>query len=92
MQEDYHMKLFASFLITVAAGVACHCIIKRLNGDGKSNKSPGRYFATIKVKKNPRTVQEHGSGISFFVHMELLHLFLPKGTIAYANFNCKIHF
>ena len=26
---------------------------------------------------------EHGSGISFFVHM-------PIGIIAYANFNCKI--
>ena len=52
---------------------------------------PGGRFATIKVKKNPRTVLEHGSGISFFVHMELLHLFLPNGIIAYANVNCKIH-
>lgn len=92
MQEDYHMELFASFLITIAAGVACHYIIKRLNGDGKNNKSPGRCFATIKIKKNPRTMWERGSGISFFVHMELLHRFLPKGTIAYANFKCKIHF
>ncbi len=31
--------LFASFLIiAVAAGVACHYIIKWLNGDDKSNK------------------------------------------------------
>ena len=43
------------------------------------------------TKKNPRTVLEHGSGISFFVHMERLHLFLPNGIIAYANVNCKIH-
>lgn len=45
----------------------------------------GGCFATIKVKKNPRTVLEHGSGISFFVHMELLHLFLPNRIIAYAG-------
>ena len=32
------MELFASFLITVAAGVACHYIIKWLDGDDKSNK------------------------------------------------------
>ena len=32
------MELFASFLITVAAGVACHYIIKWLDGDNKSNK------------------------------------------------------
>lgn len=47
--------------------------------------------ATIKVKKNPRTVLEHGSGISFFVYMELLSLFLLNGIKAYANVNCKIH-
>ena len=33
-----HMELFASFLIAVMAGVACHYIIKWLDGDDKSNK------------------------------------------------------
>ena len=33
-----HMEVFASFLIAVAAGVACHYIIKWLDGDDKSNK------------------------------------------------------
>jgi hypothetical protein len=32
------MELFASFLIAVVAGVACHYIIKWLDGDDKSNK------------------------------------------------------
>ncbi len=30
-------------------------------------------------------VKKGGLGISFFVHMELLHLFLPIGIIAYAE-------
>lgn len=33
-----HMEFFISFLIAVAAGVACHYIIKWLDGDDKSNK------------------------------------------------------
>ena len=32
------MELFASFLIAVVAGVACHYIIKWLDGDDKGNK------------------------------------------------------
>ncbi len=32
------MELFASFLIAVMAGVACHYIIKWLDGDDKSNR------------------------------------------------------
>lgn len=32
------MEFFASFLIAVAAGVACHYIIKWLDSDDKSNK------------------------------------------------------
>jgi len=32
-----HMELFASFLIAVAAGVACHYITKWLDGDDKGN-------------------------------------------------------
>ena len=33
-----HMEFFISFLIAVVAGVACHYIIKWLDGDNKSNK------------------------------------------------------
>ena len=32
------MELFASFFIAVMAGVACHYIIKWLDGDDKSNR------------------------------------------------------
>ena len=32
------MEFFISYLIAVAAGVACHYIIKWLDGDDKSNK------------------------------------------------------
>ena len=32
------MEFFASFLITVMAGVACHYIIKWLDSDDKGNK------------------------------------------------------
>ena len=34
---------------------------------------------------------EHGSGISFFVNENFLHL-LPNGIIAYAHPECKMHF
>ena len=70
-----NMEFIVSFIITVAAGVACHYIIKWLDGDDKSNKSPTGCFASIKVKKNPSTVLHHGWGIRFFVHMELSYLF-----------------
>lgn len=33
-----HMEYFASFLITVLGGVACHYIIKWLDGDHKDNE------------------------------------------------------
>ncbi len=33
-----NMEFIVSFIITVAAGVACHYIIKWLDGDDKSNK------------------------------------------------------
>ncbi len=33
-----NMEFFISFLVAIAAGVACHYIIKWLDGDDKSNK------------------------------------------------------
>ena len=59
------MEILITFLVTVAAGVVCHLISKWLDRHDKG-------FATIKEKKNPRTVLHHSSGISFFVHMELI--------------------
>ena len=90
-QSISQRKLVISFLVAIAAGVACHYIIKWLDRDHKDNEYPSGYFATIKEKKNPSTVRHYGRGISFFVHMERYN-FLPTGIIAYANLGCKMHF
>lgn len=36
--EGVHMNVITAFLVAVAAGVACHYIIKWLDGDDKDNK------------------------------------------------------
>lgn len=48
-------------------------------------------FVSIKEKKNPSTVLQHGQGIRFFVHMDSL-LLLPTGIIACADFDCNMLF
>ena len=55
-----NIGIFYIFLIAVLGGVACHYIIKWLDGDDKGNNQPSGCFATIKVKKNLSTVREYG--------------------------------
>lgn len=45
------MDFFTSFLIAVAADVACHYIIKWLDGDGKSNKCKRPIVGTSHVRE-----------------------------------------
>ena len=69
------LEFLTSFFIAVLGGVACHYIIKWLDGDDKGNNQPSGCFATIKEKKNPPTVLPYGRGIHFFVNVDFLHLF-----------------
>ena len=69
------MEFFISFLVTVLGGVACHYIIKWLDGDDKSNNQPGGCFATIKEKKNPQMVLPYQSGDSFLLPTWTFYLF-----------------
>ena len=78
------MELVISFIVAVAAGVACHYIIKWLDSDRKDNKLPSGRFATIKEKKNPQTVRYYGLGIHSTFTWNC-HIFLPIGIIAYAK-------
>ena len=83
------MNVITAFLVAVAAGVACHYIIKWLDGDDKDNKQPSEYFVTVKRKEeSPNcTLLRFGDFILF--HMNLL-LLLSNDIIAYANFNFNI--
>ena len=78
------MEFVISFIVAVAAGVACHYIIKWLDSDRKGNKQPSGCFATIKEKKNPQTVRYYGLGIHSAFSWNC-HIFLPIGIIAYAK-------
>ncbi len=72
------MEIITAFWVAVAAGVACHYIIKWLYGGHKDNKYPTGCFSSIKEKKNPRTVRQYSSGIHSFVHMDLSLLFVCR--------------
>ena len=65
------MEVIITFLVAVAAGVACHYIIKWLDGDHKDNKSHGGCFATVKRKEEALDCVTARSGASFFVRMDL---------------------
>ena len=84
------MEVIIAFFVAVAAGVACHYIIKWLDGDHKDNKWPGGCFATIKEKKKPLTVLHHSLGLRSLSRWTYYRL-LPIGIIAYAFCDCKIH-
>ena len=77
------MEYVITFLVAVAAGVACHYIIKWLDSDRKDNEEPSGCLSTIKEKTNPSTVREYGWGISFFVHMERYNF------SAYGNYSIR---
>ena len=74
-EEVSMLEFLTSFLLAVLGGVACHYIIKWLDGDDKGNSQPSGCFATIKEKKNPSTVLQYGRGICFFANVDFLHLF-----------------
>jgi len=45
------LEYVIAFLAAVAAGAACHYIIKWLDSGNKDNKKPGGCFATVKRKE-----------------------------------------
>lgn len=53
------------------------------DSDRKDNEQPSGRFATIKEKKNPRTVRYYGSGIRSLITCHNHVFFLPIGIIAY---------
>ena len=69
------MSIFISFLVTVAAGVACHYIIKWLDSNDKGNKQPTGFFSSINKKKNPSTMVASRLRDSFFDFMLYSYLF-----------------
>ena len=83
------MEIVISFVVAVLAGVICHLICKWLDSNDKDNKYPTGCFASIKEKKNPQTVLQHGLGIRSLSRWTRNFL-LPTGIIAYADLKCNI--
>lgn len=85
------MEFIISFIVTVAAGVACHYIIKWLDGDEYSVASLwGLSLPT------PKIGIEKPEGL---VHLRVFccrslwnnYILLPTGIIAYAVFKINMH-
>lgn len=73
------MEVVLSFIVAVMAGVACHYIIKWL--DGNVQAVTNLSYSTVKRKKRTLELQLQGS---HFVPAWTCSIFLPRCIIAYA--------
>lgn len=83
------LEMFASFIVTVLAGVTCHYVIKWLDGNKQSVTSLwGQAFPLPKLGIEKPLMC--GRGLFVCRLHWIVYIFLSTDTIAYANFFFKI--